>query len=81
LIQRVVRVGPWNDIQLGAGGGPTQSSLTAVIAAKPVLYTIAESPLESLLESLLGSMLLSRPESLFQSLIVNLLDRASHREE
>ena len=46
-----------------------QSSLPAVFAAIPVLYTIAESPLESLLESL------------FKSLLESLLERASHREE
>jgi hypothetical protein len=46
-----------------------QSSLPAVFAAIPVLYTIAESPLESLLESL------------FESLLESLLERASHRDE
>jgi len=46
-----------------------QSSLPAVFAAIPVLYTIAESPLESLLESL------------FECLFESLLERASHREE
>jgi len=50
-----------------------QSSLPAVFAAIPVLYTIAESPLESLLLSLL--------ENLFESLLESLLERASHREE
>jgi len=54
-----------------------QSSLPAVFTAIPVLYTIAESPLESLLESLLQSLL----ESLFESLLESLLERASHREE
>jgi hypothetical protein len=48
-----------------AGGRRYQSSLPAVFATIPVLYTIAESPLESLLESLHES----------------LLERASHREE
>jgi len=46
-----------------------QTSLFAVFAAIPVLYTIAESPLESLLESL------------FECLLESLLERASHREE
>jgi hypothetical protein len=46
-----------------------ESSLPAVFAAIPVLYTIARSPLESLLESL------------FESLVESLHDRASHREE
>jgi len=46
-----------------------QSSLPAIFAAIPVLYTIAGSPLESLLESL------------FESLLESLLERASHREE
>jgi len=46
-----------------------QSSVPAVFAAIPVLYTIAESPLESLVESLLASLLAS------------LLERALHREE
>jgi len=50
-----------------------QSSLPAVFAAIPVLYTIAESPLESLLQSLFECLLESRLESL--------LERASHREE
>jgi len=50
---------------------------TAVFAAVPVLYTIAESPLESLLVSLLESLL----ESLFEGLLECLLERASHREE
>jgi hypothetical protein len=50
-----------------------QSSLPAVIAALPVLYTITESLLESLLESLFESLLESRLESL--------LERASHWEE
>jgi hypothetical protein len=50
-----------------------QSSLPAVFAVIPVLYTIAGSPRESLLESLL--------ESLFESLLESLLQRASHREE
>jgi len=50
-----------------------QSSLPAVCAAIPVLYTIADSPLENLLESLL--------ESLFESLLESLLEGASHREE
>ena len=54
-----------------------QSSLPAVFAAIPVLYTIAESLLESLLVSLLESFL----ESLFESLLESLLQRASHREE
>jgi len=45
------------------------SSVPAVFAAIPVLYTIAESPLESLLESLLVSLLES------------LLERALHREK
>jgi len=46
-----------------------QSSLPAVFAAIPVLYTIAESLLESLLESL------------FECLLESLLERASHWEE
>jgi hypothetical protein len=46
-----------------------QSSLPAVFAAIPVLYTIARTPFESLLES---------P---FESLLESLLERASHREE
>jgi hypothetical protein len=46
-----------------------KSSLPAVFAAIPVLYTIAESLLESLLESL------------HESLLESLLERASHREE
>jgi len=46
-----------------------QSSLPAVFAAIPVLYTIAESPLERLVGSLVGSLLES------------LLERASNREE
>jgi len=49
--------------------GLYQSSLPAVFAAIPVLYTIAESPLECLLETL------------FESLLESLLERASHREE
>jgi hypothetical protein len=49
-----------------------QSSVPAVFTAIPVLYTIAESPLESLLESL--------PESLFESLLASLLERAFLRE-
>jgi hypothetical protein len=44
-----------------------------VISAIPVLYTIAESPLESLLESLL--------ENLFKSLLESLLERVLHQEE
>jgi hypothetical protein len=39
-----------------------QSSLPAVFAAIPLLYTIADSPLESLLESPLESLLESRFE-------------------
>jgi hypothetical protein len=54
---------------------------TAVFAAIPVLYTIAESPLENLLESLLASLLESLLESLFERLLESLLERASHREE
>jgi hypothetical protein len=50
-----------------------QSSLPAVFAAIPVLYTIGDSPLESLLESLF--------ESLFESLLESLLERVPHREE
>jgi len=46
-----------------------QSSLPAVFATIPVLYTITES--------LLGSLL----ESLFKSLLESLLEKASHREE
>ena len=70
-------MGLWNYIRLAAGDGPTQSSLPAVFAAIPVLYTIAERLLESLLESLPQSL----PESLFESLLESLLERASHREE
>ena len=66
-----------------------QSSLPAVFAAIPVLYTIAESPLERLLESLVESLLEilfeSLPESLLESLFESLLEsrheRALHREE
>jgi len=58
-----------------------QSSLPPVFAAIPVLYTIAESPLERLLESLLESQLESQLESLIESLLESLLERASHREE
>jgi hypothetical protein len=54
-----------------------QSSLPAVFAAIPLLYTIADSPLESLLESPLESLLESRFELLHESL----LERASHRKE
>jgi hypothetical protein len=46
-----------------------QSLLPAVFAAIPLLYTIAESPLECLLESLL------------ESLLGSLLERAALREE
>jgi hypothetical protein len=56
---------------------PSQSSLPAVFAAIPVLFTIAESPLVSVLEILLESLL----ESLFECLLESLLERASHREE
>ena len=73
-------MGLWNYIQLAAGDGPTQSSLPAVFAAIPVLYTIAESPLERLLGSLLGSLL----ESLLGSLLESLFEcrlRAFLREE
>jgi hypothetical protein len=59
-----VRVGLWNYIRLAAADGPILD-----FAAIPVLYTIAESPLESLLESL------------FESLLESLLERASLREE
>jgi len=58
-----------------------QSSLSAVFAAIPVLYTIAESPLECLLERLLESLLESLLERLFESLLESLLERASHWEE
>jgi hypothetical protein len=50
-----------------------QSSLPAVFAAIPLLYTIADSPLEILLESLL--------ESRFECLHESLRERASHRKE
>jgi hypothetical protein len=43
-----------------------QSSLPAVFAAIPLLYTIADSLLESLLESLLVSLLESLLESRFE---------------
>jgi len=46
-----------------------QSSLPAVFAAIPPLYTITDSPLEILLESLLESLLGSLLESLLQSLL------------
>jgi len=71
-----VRVGLWNYIRLAAGDGPIP-----VFAAIPVLYTIADRPLESLLESLHESLLKSLLESLFESLLESLLERASHREE
>jgi len=66
-----------------------QSSPLAVLAAIPVLYTVAGSPSESLLESLLESLFESLLESLFESLLEShfesllesLLERASHREE
>jgi len=54
-----------------------QSSLPAVFAAIPLLYTITDSPLEILLESLLESLLECRLECLHESL----LERASHRKE
>jgi hypothetical protein len=57
-------VGLWTHIWLEAGDRPIP-----VFTVIPVLYTIAESPLESLLESL------------FKSLLESLLERASHREE
>jgi len=50
-----------------------QSSVPADFAVIPVLYTIAERPLESLLVSL--------PQSLFESLLESLLERASDREK
>jgi hypothetical protein len=50
-----------------------QSSLPAGFAAIPLLYTIADSPLESLLESLLDSS--------FECLHESLLERASHWKE
>jgi len=58
-----------------------QSSLPAVFAAIPVLYTIGVSPLERLLERLLESLLGILLESLFESLLEILLERASHWEE
>jgi hypothetical protein len=62
-----------------------QSSLPAVFAAIPLLYTIADSLLqillERLLESLLESLLQSLLESHFECLHENLLERASHRME
>jgi hypothetical protein len=58
-----------------------QSSLPAVFAAIPLLYTIADSPLEILLESLLESLLQSLLESRFECLHESLLERASHRKE
>jgi hypothetical protein len=54
-----------------------QSSVPAVLAAIPVLYTIAESPFKRLLKHLLESLL----ESLFESLVESLLERALHGEE
>jgi len=50
-----------------------QSSLPAVFAAIPVLYTIAESPLQRLH--------VRRLECLFKSLLESFLERASHLEE
>jgi hypothetical protein len=73
-------VGLWNYIPLVAG-----DRCIPGFSAIPVLYTIAESPLESLLVSLLESLLKSLLESLLESLIKRLLEslreRASHREE
>jgi hypothetical protein len=50
-----------------------QCSLPAVFAAIPVLYTIDGSPLDSLHDIVL--------ESLCESLVQSLLERAWHREE
>jgi len=96
----VVRVGVRNSIQLAGGDGPIliltacslhylQSLLPAVFTAIPLLYSIAESPLERLLErvleslvqSLLESPLTSLLESLFERQLENLLERALHWEE
>jgi len=62
----------WYYIRLADGDGPIP-----VFAPIPVLYTIAESPLENLLERLLQLLL----ECLFESLSESLLERASLREE
>jgi hypothetical protein len=51
-----------------------QSSLPTVFTAIPVLYTIAESPLERLLGRLLGSLLGSLLESLLKSLFESLFE-------
>jgi hypothetical protein len=58
-----------------------QASLPAGFAAIPLLYTIADSPLESLLESLHESLLESLLESRFECLHESLLERASHRKK
>jgi len=57
----------------------SQTSLPAVFAAIPVLYTIAQSPLERLLGSMLESLLESLLQSLLESLFDNCL-RAFLRE-
>jgi len=57
-----VRVGLWNHIRLVAGDRPIP-----VFCAVPVLYNIAESPLESLLNSLLESLFKSLLESFLES--------------
>jgi hypothetical protein len=65
-------MGQWNYIRLAAG-----DRSIPVFTVIPVMYTIAESPLESLLQSLLECLL----ESLFKCLLEGLLETASHREE
>jgi len=51
----------------------TSLQYLAVLAAIPVLCTIAESPLQILLESMLASLL--------ESLLESVLERASHWAE
>jgi len=70
-------MGQRNYIWLAVGDGLTQSSLPAVMAAIPVLYTIAECPLGSQIENLPESL----PESLCESLLGSLLESALHQEE
>jgi hypothetical protein len=85
-------MGVRNSIQLVSGDGPIpiftacslhylQSVLPPVFTAIPLLYHLAECPLERLLESLLGSLVEILLESFFERQLENLLEAASHWEE
>jgi hypothetical protein len=65
------------ELYLAGGWRWTYPVFTTVFTAIPLLYTIAESPLQSLL----GRLLESLPESFFDSLLGSFLEKASYCQE